>query len=276
MPIDPNTNLVAEPGTQLVIIDFQAPANTPFGQYTLNFQFSGMPTSIKALFAGKVVAPAAAGGPSYYLPIYPCVTSFAGVPAIPLPLTSLLQLAPFVNATQGCTGRIYDLTGATSAVDVVEFYNPSLDHYFITWVAGREAKLDAGNTPTRWTRTGRAFRVDTTPHATAQVATSAVCRYYIPPATGDSHFFGRGTVECNATGCERTRRSSSRIRVHVHVPAGRGRVPGGNDEGLSRLQQSARRQPPLHDGSAHRDQMVATGWLAEGDGPDFVVMCAPS
>jgi hypothetical protein len=25
-----------------------------------------------------------------------------------------------------------------------------------------------------------------------------------------------------------------------------------------------------------RDQMVATGWLAEGDGPDQVVMCAPA
>jgi hypothetical protein len=26
---------------------------------------------------------------------------------------------------------------------------------------------------------------------------------------------------------------------------------------------------------AARDQMVAKGWLAEGDGPDLVVMCAP-
>ena len=26
---------------------------------------------------------------------------------------------------------------------------------------------------------------------------------------------------------------------------------------------------------ATRDQMVASGWIAEGDGPDTVVMCAP-
>jgi hypothetical protein len=26
---------------------------------------------------------------------------------------------------------------------------------------------------------------------------------------------------------------------------------------------------------ALRDEMVAEGWLAEGDGPDLVVMCAP-
>ena len=27
---------------------------------------------------------------------------------------------------------------------------------------------------------------------------------------------------------------------------------------------------------AVRDEMVGKGWLVEGDGPDFVVMCAPS
>jgi hypothetical protein len=27
---------------------------------------------------------------------------------------------------------------------------------------------------------------------------------------------------------------------------------------------------------ALRDQMVALGWIAEGDGPDLVVMCAPA
>jgi hypothetical protein len=27
---------------------------------------------------------------------------------------------------------------------------------------------------------------------------------------------------------------------------------------------------------AVRDSMVAAGWIAEGDGPDLVVMCAPA
>jgi len=27
---------------------------------------------------------------------------------------------------------------------------------------------------------------------------------------------------------------------------------------------------------AIRDQMVANGWLAEGDGPNLVVMCSPN
>ena len=36
VPIDATTNLVAEPGMQLVIIDFQAPTSAPAGTYTLN------------------------------------------------------------------------------------------------------------------------------------------------------------------------------------------------------------------------------------------------
>jgi hypothetical protein len=46
-----------------------------------------------------------------------------------------------------------------------------------------------------WSRTGATFRTFTA----AQPATSPVCRFYIPPALGDSHFFGRGTLECEST-----------------------------------------------------------------------------
>ena len=47
----------------------------------------------------------------------------------------------------------YSLTGVgtvgpVAPVQVVEYYNASLDHYFITWIAAEQANLDAGNTPT--------------------------------------------------------------------------------------------------------------------------------
>src|SRR5207342_1834130 len=79
---------------------------------------------------------------------------------------------------------------------VVEFYNASLDHYFITWMADEIAKLDAGTETKGWVRTGHSFKT----YASSQTGTSPVCRFYIPPGLGDSHFFGRGTEECNATG----------------------------------------------------------------------------
>ena len=83
-----------------------------------------------------------------------------------------------------------------NAVSVIEFYNSSLDHYFITWVPDEIAKLDQGTVIKGWVRTGQSLRTFNTP----QSGTSPVCRFYIPPELGDSHFFGRGTAECNATG----------------------------------------------------------------------------
>ena len=130
--------------------------------------------------------------------------------------------ARFEIDSNGGTARV-DLravnTGATGpppTVAVVEYYNAVLDHYFITWMPDEQANLDAGNTPTRWTRTGYSFRAFTTP----QAGTSPVCRYYIPPALGDSHFFGRGTAECDATGQKNpsfVRESSDFMRVYLPV-----------------------------------------------------------
>jgi len=78
----------------------------------------------------------------------------------------------------------------------VEFYNAALDHYFLTHVAGEIAILDAGVTIQGWARTGQSFSV----YTSAGTGTSPVCRYYIPPGKGNSHFYGRGAAECNATG----------------------------------------------------------------------------
>jgi hypothetical protein len=107
VPIDANTNLVAEPGMQLVIVDFQSPANAPTGTYTLTLQFSGTTNSIKALFATKV----AVGANTYYLPIFPCVSDFANVPAVPLPIPNLASLGGIVISAQGCNGKMYNFAG---------------------------------------------------------------------------------------------------------------------------------------------------------------------
>ena len=93
---------------------------------------------------------------------------------------------------------------APNAVNVVEYYNASLDHYFITWVPSEIAKLDAGTAIKGWARTGRTFKAFATP----QPGTTPVCRYYIPPASGNSHFFGRDPAECIATAAKNP--SSSR------------------------------------------------------------------
>ncbi len=103
--IDANTNLVAEPGTQLVIID--VPGNLPYpGTYTFTFQFTGTASAIKVIFAGKVSVGA---NVTYYPPIFPCVTSMAQVPAIPLP-TNVANVLQILLSQQGCVGKQYNLT----------------------------------------------------------------------------------------------------------------------------------------------------------------------
>jgi hypothetical protein len=115
VPIDAHTNLVAEPGMQLVIVDFQAPDNAPFGTYTLKLQFSGTTNSIKVMFAAKITAGAAA----YYVPIFPCVTDFASVLPIALPVTNLGGVVQLILSAQACTGvKSYDFSGLPTTAGV--------------------------------------------------------------------------------------------------------------------------------------------------------------
>jgi len=169
----------------------------------------------------------------------------------------------------------YSLTGvgggAAQPATVVEYYNTTLDHYFITWVAAEQANLDAGRTPTRWTRTGATFKVFTS----AQAGTSPVCRYYIPPGLGDSHFFGRGTAECDATGAAHpTFVLEDPTFMDVFLPVA-GVCPAGTVNVYRVFSNRADANHRYMTDPALRDRMVASGWLAEGDGPDRVVMCAP-
>lgn len=155
--------------------------------------------------------------------------------------------------------------------DVVEYYNAALDHYFITWVTAEQANLDAGNTPTKWNRTGYSFKT----HTVAQAGTSPVCRYYIPPTKGDSHFFGRGTVECDATGQKNpTFVLEDSDFMNMFLPMD-GVCPIGT---ISVYRVFDNRPDANHrymTDKTVRDAMVGKGWVAEGDGPDLVVMCAP-
>ena len=156
-------------------------------------------------------------------------------------------------------------------VAVVEFYNAALDHFFITWVRDEIAKLDAGVESRGWVRTGYEFKAFLAP----QTGASPVCRYYIPPGLGNSHFFGRGSAECDATG----QKNPSFVLedpafMHMILP-----TDGGCPANTTRVyrvfsnRKDANHRYTIDD--TVRNQMVAKGWLAEGDGPDLVVMCAP-
>jgi N-acetylneuraminic acid mutarotase len=168
------------------------------------------------------------------------------------------------------SGEFYT-AATTPPVEVVEFFNAALDHYFITWMPGEIAILDAGTTIKGWQRTDYTFRAFTI----AQSITTPICRYYLPPQFGDSHFFGRGTVECNATGQNNPGFIlEDPAFMQMFLPI------AGNCPALTTpiYRVFSNRSDANHrymTDRAVRDQMVARGWLTEGDGPDLVVMCAP-
>lgn len=206
-----------------------------------------------------------------------CSTTVVFTPGGPGPRSAEIAFVghpPTTPEVPGFVTLTYSLTGYGGAVvplDVIEYYNAALDHYFITWIAAEQASLDAGNTPTRWTRTGFSFHA----YGAPQGASSPVCRYYLPPEFGDSHFFGRGTAECNATGTAHPAFVLEDPQfMHMVLPAA-GTCPAGTTPVYRAFSNRPDANHRYMTDRAVRDSMVAKGWLAEGDGADLVVMCAP-
>jgi hypothetical protein len=267
---DNASSIAAEPGTRLWII---FPPGAP-GQheFTLYYDEDGttvLPLRFKVLFTQRI----ATAGRVYYPPLFPCTPDFAAIPAIALPTVNMLtpiNLSPM--ATQvGCAGKAYHF-GAAASADVVEYYNLAFDHYFITHVPAEIAILDAGIAIKGWSRTGRTFK--TSP--SAQPGWSEVCRFYIPPGLGDSHFFGRGTAECSETAAKFPAFTLEDPRFMYMVLSAAGVCPAGMVPVYRVFSNRLDANHRYMIDRALRDQMVATGWLAEGDGPDQVVMCAPA
>ena len=82
----------------------------------------------------------------------------------------------------------------SNTVVAVEFYNKSLQHYFISTAAAEINDLDTG-VHAGWERTGFRFLA----YATQVPGTSPVCRFYRAPAYGDSHFYSASPAECTST-----------------------------------------------------------------------------
>lgn len=157
-------------------------------------------------------------------------------------------------------------------VTVVEYYNASFDHYFISWLNDEIFRLDNGSLP-GWVRTGQTFKASDV--AIPALGTSPVCRFYIPPASGDSHFFGRDALECNSTAQKFAALVLEDPRfMHMLLPAA-GTCPYNTTPVYRVFSNRADANHRYTTDRATRDQMVAKGWIAEGDGPDLVVMCAP-
>ncbi len=159
-------------------------------------------------------------------------------------------------------------------VAVQEFHHAVFDHYFITANPDEIAKL-AGGFFAGWQPTGRSFNVYASAEAPAGAA--AVCRFFSTAfAPKSSHFYAPSPAECAIV------KENADWAFEGEVFS----VPPANPEGscppatvpVYRLYNDGQGAAPNHrytTDAAVRAQMIAQGWVPEGNGALGVVMCSP-
>ena len=191
---------------------------------------------------------------------------------------------PMLRSLRHCTiGLAFACAAATlgaQPVTVIEFYNPTLDHYFISSLQADIDALDSGHF-FGWSRTGLKFQAFAD-QASGGPGVNPVCRFLIPPPA-DSHFFSAVPAECAAV--------LAKIPVdpnysgfiyetpnafYIAVPDfTTGACPAGTIPVYRLWNQRADSNHRYTADPATKALMLAKGYVAEGYGPDAVIMCTP-
>jgi YVTN family beta-propeller protein len=157
----------------------------------------------------------------------------------------------------------------------VEFYNASLDHYFISSNPGEVSDLDRG-VHKGWVRTRQSISTYVT--GTSMGRGEPTCRFYGLPSAGlDSHFYSASKRECDEVSskfADAWTKESDNV-FEVALPAVTGACVTGTQP-VYRLWNG--RSDSNHRYTTHsstRQQMIAKGYISEGYGPDGIAMCAP-
>ena len=225
--------------------------------------------------------------PNQFLPTDGGALGYAGVDAIGLPALPIDGFYAIDRDGARRPNLAVNFAGATASapplpVTAVEYYNKALDHYFISSLQPDIDALDTGRIP-GWARTGQSFKVYPS-LAPADLAASPVCRFYIPPQHGNSHFISASPDECAAI-----------LQASATDPNYSGYVYETSNAFYVDLPDSSTGACPERTGpvfrlwngradSNHRyttdpaikAQMLALGYQAEGYGPNKVSMCAPT
>ena len=171
------------------------------------------------------------------------------------------------------SAEIFQPASPSGLARVIEYYNESLDHYFITATADEIVKLDDGQLA-GWRRTGYQFNAYEAPVA----GTSPVCRFYSVAFAGKgSHFYTPLDFECGKLRADAHWTLESAAVFHIALPLQDGACAAGLAP-VYRLFNNGQGGAPNHRYTTDRNvraTMIAHGWVPEGLGPDAVQMCAP-
>lgn len=151
---------------------------------------------------------------------------------------------------------------AKGPVDVIEYFNATLGHYFVTSEIAEVRKLDAPGSG--WLRTGESFRA--LPSDEIPSFGRPVCRYYGLPSAGiDSHFFSASAEECERVA------GNWPDKWVLETPAVFGALadtyPFTCEDTMQRLYRLYNNRPDANHrytvSTAIRDAMLAKGWILE-------------
>jgi mono/diheme cytochrome c family protein len=159
-----------------------------------------------------------------------------------------------------------------STVDVVEYYYPPFDHYFMTTGVVELTALDVG-TFAGWVRTGFQFKA----YALGTPGVNTVCRFFSAAfAPKSSHFYTNLAYECDLAKTYPAWTFEGEV-FNIPSAAADGTCPAATVP-VYRLYNNGQGDAPNHrylTMAAVRDQMLAAGWVLEGNLPGLAFMCAP-
>ena len=165
----------------------------------------------------------------------------------------------------------------TQQLPVLEYYNATLDHYFITQNAGEIADLDSGVHP-GWARNGEAFNVYVANASDGRG--HGACRWYGLPAFGlDTHFFSASATECNEVALSpltegRWENETANAFEATLPDTITGVCPNGTVPVYRLWNNRIDSNHRYTTKTSIRQSMIAKGYVPEGFGPDAVAMCA--
>lgn len=163
-----------------------------------------------------------------------------------------------------------------TATAVIEYVNDARGHYFLTADRDEAAGLDRGDAP-GWARTGGVF-LAYEPRQPSTDGADPVCRFYGRPKAGlDSHFYSASAAECAAVEA-RFAASWGLETANAFALVLPDTVTGACPPNSRPVYRAFNNRVDVN----HRyspskgviGDMERFHWIAEGYGPDAVVMCA--
>ena len=184
--------------------------------------------------------------------------------ALPDPVQAAADVAAYLGSLLG---------GGSPTQTAVEYYYAAWNYYFVTSFPDEIAGLDGGAYGGVWQRTGETFNVWTQPVGGAL----PTCRFFSTSfAPKSSHFYTPNAAECAGVMNNPNWQFES-IAFYLQLPDVNGNCPAGTGI-LYRLYNNGMGGAPNHrftTSPATLSQMLAAGWIFEGDLRTFAFACVP-